>query len=105
MDHGKLIAAGTHEELVRLAGQETRIDLKVDLHAQRVAEAWKAVQGVSRVSIEDSVLSVLVKDSNAVLPQLFEAARGCSSRVTSVDIHEPNLETVFLLLTGRELRD
>ena len=105
MDHGKLIAGGTHEELVRLAGQETRIDLKVDMHAEGVAEAWKAVQGVSRVSIEDSVLSVLVKDSNAVLPQLFEAARGCSSRVTSVDIHEPNLETVFLLLTGRELRD
>jgi ABC-2 type transport system ATP-binding protein len=48
---------------------------------------------------------VLVDDSNRVLPALFEAAARADVRITSVDIQEPNLETVFLHLTGRALRD
>jgi ABC-2 type transport system ATP-binding protein len=40
-----------------------------------------------------------------VLPRLFESATRCAARITSVDIHEPNLEAVFLHLTGRALRD
>jgi len=48
---------------------------------------------------------VLAQDSNLVLPHLFEAAAKLSMRITSVDIREPNLEAVFLHLTGRALRD
>ena len=44
-------------------------------------------------------------DSNLVLPALFEIANAESVRITSVEIQEPNLETVFLHLTGRALRD
>jgi ABC-2 type transport system ATP-binding protein len=40
-----------------------------------------------------------------VLPRLFEAATQRDARITSVDINEPNLESVFLHLTGRALRD
>jgi len=46
-----------------------------------------------------------VDDSNRVLPRLFEAATQQGARITSVDIREPNLEAVFLHLTGRALRD
>ena len=60
---------------------------------------------MSRVSAEDGLVTVLVKDSNLVLPHLFEAAAQLSIRITSVDIREPNLEAVFLHLTGRALRD
>ena len=49
--------------------------------------------------------SVLVDDSNLVLPRLFDAAAHQGARITSVDIREPNLEAVFLHLTGRALRD
>jgi ABC-2 type transport system ATP-binding protein len=48
---------------------------------------------------------VLVGDSNEVLPRLFDVTNRLSARITSVDIQEPNLETVFLHLTGRALRD
>jgi ABC-2 type transport system ATP-binding protein len=105
MDHGRLVACGTHEELVRLVGQQTRIDLTLNVEAGRVLPAWQTVEGVSHVSAEDGRIIVLVDDSNLVLPRLFEAATRCSARITSVDIREPNLEAVFLHLTGRALRD
>ncbi len=105
MDHGKLIACGTHEELVKLIGQQTRIDLGVNVEPAKILDAWRALQGVSRVSAEDERISALVDDSNEVLPRLFEAAAHASVRITSVEIREPNLEAVFLHLTGRALRD
>jgi ABC-2 type transport system ATP-binding protein len=106
MDHGKLIACGTNEELVKLVGQQTRIDLTLNTHVESVMSAWREVEGVSQVSAEDGVVTVLVNDSNLVLPHLFEAARlSEGARITSVDIREPNLEAVFLHLTGRALRD
>jgi ABC-2 type transport system ATP-binding protein len=105
MDHGKLIACGTGEELVKLVGQQTRIDLTLNGEGANVIKAWQDIDGVSRVSAEDGVVTVLVTDSNLVLPHLFEAAAHLSIRITSVDIREPNLEAVFLHLTGRALRD
>jgi ABC-2 type transport system ATP-binding protein len=57
------------------------------------------------VSAEDGLITVMVEDSNLVLPRLFEAATQHAARITSVDIREPNLESVFLHLTGRALRD
>ena len=105
MDHGKLMAYGTHEDLVKLVGQQTRIDLTLNVDAGRVLNVWRALEGVTRVSAEDGKISVLVDDSNLVLPRLFESAAKLSTRITSVDIQEPNLEAVFLHLTGRALRD
>jgi ABC-2 type transport system ATP-binding protein len=105
MDHGKLIACGTHDELVKRVGQQTRIDLTLNVEASNVLEVWRAIEGVRLVTVEETQVSVLVDDSNKVLPRLFEAATNHSVRITSVDIHEPNLEAVFLHLTGRALRD
>ncbi len=105
MDYGKLIACGTGEELVKLVGQQTRIDLTLNGDGANLMNLWRDIEGVSRVSAEDGLVTVLVTDSNLVLPHLFEAAAKLSIRITSVDIREPNLEAVFLHLTGRALRD
>ena len=105
MDHGKMIANGTHDELVKLVGGQTRIDLTLNMPSSTVLEEWRAVEGVSKVSAENGLVTVLVGDSNEVLPRLFDVTNRLSARVTSVDILEPNLEAVFLHLTGRALRD
>ncbi|MDO9302891.1 MAG: hypothetical protein Q7T89_16000, partial [Anaerolineales bacterium] len=91
--------------LVKLVGQQTRIDLTLNGDTANVMDSWRGIDGVSRVSSEDGLISVLVKDSNLILPHLFESATRLSARITSVDIREPNLESVFLHLTGRALRD
>jgi ABC-2 type transport system ATP-binding protein len=105
MDKGKVIAYGTHDELIKLVGEETRIDLTLNAGAEKILELWRAGQGVSGIDATDGKVTALVDDSNRVLPRLFEAAAKANVRITSVDIQEPNLETVFLHLTGRALRD
>lgn len=105
MDKGKVIAYGTHDELIKMVGEQTRIDLMLNTEAAKILSAWQKVDGVSRIDSLDGKVTALVDDSNRVLPHLFETASRENVRITSVDIQEPNLETVFLHLTGRALRD
>ncbi len=105
MDHGKLIAYGTHEELVKIVGELDRIELTINREVEGLSESWKSVPGVTQVLSENGQFNLLVDDSNLVLPKIFEAATEKDVRVTSVEITEPNLEAVFLHLTGRALRD
>jgi len=105
MDKGKVIAYGTHDELIKLVGEQTRIDVTLNTEAEKVLSAWQKTEGVSKIDATDGKVTALVDDSNRVLPRLFDAASKVDVRITSVDIQEPNLETVFLHLTGRALRD
>lgn len=106
MDHGKMIALGTQDELVKSVGGQTRIDLNVDRQAAQLAEQWRALPCDATVTAsEDGKISILVEDANALMPQLFETSRTAAARITEINLSEPNLETVFLQLTGRALRD
>ena len=105
VDHGKLIALGTHAELVKIVGEEARVDLTVDKGLEQMVARWSVLGGVSRAAVDEEHAELLVEDANAVLPHLFEGAAAEGSRITSVNVSEPNLELVFLHLTGRALRD
>lgn len=105
MDQGKIIAYGAYNELIKLVGEQTRLDLTLNVLPDKVLPAWQKTEGVTRLDVEDGKVIALVDDSNRVLPRLFEAASLAGVRITSVDIQEPNLEMVFLHLTGRALRD
>ena len=105
MDKGKVIAYGTHDELIKMVGGQTRIDITLNTEAGKILSIWQTTEGVSKIDSLDGKVTALVDDSNRVLPRLFDAASKADVRITSVDIQEPNLETVFLHLTGRALRD
>jgi ABC-2 type transport system ATP-binding protein len=57
------------------------------------------------VDQENGNVNLLVEDSNQILPRVFETANAHGVRIKAVDIQTPNLESVFLHLTGRALRD
>jgi len=105
IDHGKMIALGTHEELVRIVGEEARVEAHVDHGLDEMIARWSGVAGVSRAFEENEHAELLVGDANEVLPRLFEAAAAAGTRITEIDVREPNLEMVFLHLTGRALRE
>jgi ABC-2 type transport system ATP-binding protein len=114
MDQGQVIASGTHDELVKIVGELDRIELTVQMpglavpdrdELTTIIQTWREVEGVEQLSSENGAVILLVEDSNLVLPRLFETANQAGVRITSVEIQEPNLEAVFLHLTGRALRD
>jgi len=105
MDAGKIIACGTHAELMRLVGEQTRLELKLSAPGETVLGAWRQVDGVSRAFAQNGTVTVLAQDSNVVLPRLFDSAARLGTRITAVGIQEPSLESVFLQLTGKALRD
>jgi ABC-2 type transport system ATP-binding protein len=105
MDRGKLVAVGTQRELVKSVGELNRIQLRLGEPAEGFLETWKTVEGINDVTSDDGIVTVLAADSNRVLPRLFESAAKAGVRIVSVDVQEPNLEAVFLRLTGRALRD
>ncbi len=105
MDQGEIVGRGTHEELVQIVGEQDRIDLRLSEPNESLIARWRGVPGVSQITAEDGLITLLADDSNLALSHLFEMAAAADARITSVDIQEPNLETVFLHLTGRALRD
>ena len=105
IDQGKVIAQGTHAELVKIVGEMDRIDLTLSGECDSILEQWRKIPGVHDLSTDDGHLTLLVDDSNLALPKLFESAGQVGVRITSVNIEEPNLEAVFLHLTGKALRD
>ena len=105
MDYGKIIALGTHEELINIVGELDRITLTISGDTSNVGQVWHEIDGVKQITTEDNMFNLLVTDSNQILPDVFEAAASVNVRINSVDIQEPNLEAVFLHLTGRALRD
>ncbi|HEY3366553.1 MAG TPA: ABC transporter ATP-binding protein [Symbiobacteriaceae bacterium] len=105
IDHGKLIAQGTLDDVRRLIGSEATVRLKVQNPDDTVCAAVAAVPGVTQSHCDDNAVIALVKDAADKLPALLAAVNSQGRKVLGVEVQEPNLESVFLHLTGRALRD
>ncbi len=105
IDHGKLIAEGTYQELIALVDGGDRVLLSASGDLQRAAEAMRELSGVLNVHRTDDGLELAVEDAGRLLPALLERAASAGTPLTAVEARKSNLETVFLHLTGRALRD
>ncbi len=105
IDHGRLIAEGTRRELVDRLGQKDRIELSAEGDLDALAAACRSVAGVEAASVSDGAVQIVVGDGRRLLPEVIEAAEHAGVPVRSVDVVEPDLEAVFLHLTGTALRE
>ena len=90
---------------MQIVGEKDRVELTLNAPPDPVLDQWRRTKGVEQVTAQNGNVTLLLTDSNLLLPHLFETATENRLRITSVEIQEPNLETVFLHLTGRALRD
>jgi ABC-2 type transport system ATP-binding protein len=105
IDEGVIKAEGTRRELVSLVGERDRIRVTVTGDLVEVARVAAELPAVHEASPSDSGVDVLANDASSVLPELLSRVSATGANVTGVAVSEPNLEAVFLHLTGKALRD
>jgi ABC-2 type transport system ATP-binding protein len=105
IDTGRLQAEGTRRELVGLVGEHDRVRLAATGDLAAAATAVRAVPGVVDAASADETLDLVVQDARSSLPALLQAVAAAGVAVRSVEVVEPDLEAVFLHLTGRALRE
>jgi ABC-2 type transport system ATP-binding protein len=105
IDLGELKAEGTRHQLVALVGQHDRVTLQGTGELQAAAGACGALAAVRAASAKDGGIALIVDGARTVLPELLSTAAGAGLTISSVEVDEPDLEAVFLHLTGKALRD
>ncbi len=107
IDHGELIAIGTQAELTKQVGQTETLILHVgeNDNSGALANSLKDVKDILEANASDHTVSVITYEAEAVLAAVVTKANERNIKIRSIDIREPNLEAVFLHLTGRALRD
>jgi ABC-2 type transport system ATP-binding protein len=107
IDHGELIALGTQKELTQQVGQSETLILHVGENddADALAKTLEGLPGVLEASAVDYDVTVITPEAEDVLAAVVGKANERGIKIRSIDIREPNLEAVFLHLTGRALRD
>ena len=104
VDHGRVLAMGTVDELRRLVGEGPVVTLKGEVTAEQLQSMADRLQGVTLLTAAGGAASFSAADAGAcsgLVRELFASG----SKVDDLRVQEPNLETLFLKLTGRELRD
>ncbi len=105
IDRGKLIAEGTRNELVSLVGEGDRVRLLATGNLAKAAAELAGQPWVRQAGATDQGIDVVVEDARSHLPEVLTSAAAAGTAVRSVEVTEPDLEAVFLHLTGRALRD
>jgi ABC-2 type transport system ATP-binding protein len=117
IDHGELIALGSQTELARTVGEHDVLRLEVSFNgSDRTALAGKlaSLEGVSAATVRDlegsgaaadGAVLITAADGEAVLPEAITLLARAGAHVRRLELQEPNLEAVFLHLTGRGLRE
>ncbi len=105
IDHGKLIACGTNQELKEQTGTEKKIIIELKELNEEILPQIQGMQGIIGAVCKENILEVHTQNSHDYLQDILFVLGKCSLAVKNVSVKEPDLESVFLELTGRKLRD
>jgi ABC-2 type transport system ATP-binding protein len=105
IDHGKIIAAGTLTELRGMVGERDTVRLAGRFDPARAREALGQVEGAEVVQADGDEVRLALREASQKLPQLFAALTSAGAVVRETTVTRPSLESVFIHLTGKELRE
>jgi ABC-2 type transport system ATP-binding protein len=106
MDHGKILALDTPEKLKHSVGIDTIVTVKSSSDQDQLAAALEQnVEGVTKSRKTDAGLELHVRGADRLLARVIAAAEAGGFDIADISVNEPTLETVFINLTGKELRD
>ncbi len=107
IDHGELIAIGTQKELTKQVGETETLVLHIGENEdpEALVASFKGIKEVLEANVINNEISVITPSAKDVLASVVTKANERGIKIHSIDIREPNLEAVFLHLTGRALRD
>ncbi len=105
IDSGSIQAEGTRDELIRRTGGVDRIRLTGTGDTEAAAAALQGLPAVEQVDADRHSLDLTVRDAPTTVAQIVTGASTAGMSLSDVQITRPNLESVFLQLTGKALRD
>ena len=107
IDEGKLRAEGTRRELVSMVGRHDRLRMSARGDLEAAAQQLRSLPAVVEATAGDGTLELLVREvrGRGGGPHILPGAARAGVKIGTVEIQEPNLEAVFLHLTGKALRD
>jgi len=104
IDHGKIVAEGSPDELKReIAGDVLTVG--VNGHGERVVKLLEAQSYVREACLEDGLVRLYVDRGEEAVPAVLRLLDGNGLAPTTMDLHRPSLDDVFLKKTGRSLRE
>ena len=106
MDHGKILALDTPNALKKSTGAATIVYIRAEGDQEVLADTLKSsIEGVQRVRPSDKGLELQIESGDRLLARVIAAAESGGFSVVDISLSEPSLETVFINLTGKELRE
>jgi ABC-2 type transport system ATP-binding protein len=106
MDRGRILSMGTPAELKQSVGADTIVTVSSDGDLDRLAESLcDRVEGIDGAKVYDGSVQVAVRGTDRVLVRVIGAAEDAGYTVSDVQVAPPSLETVFIGLTGKDLRE
>ncbi|MCE7791722.1 ABC transporter ATP-binding protein [Salipaludibacillus sp. CUR1] len=105
MDHGKVIASGTKDELKSILSGEEAILVEMDRDYPGLVKELEADEAILQTIEIDKGLKLIVPKGSRLLGKIFQAAERHGAQISNITVQVPTLEDVFLHLTGRKLRD
>ncbi|HUY20790.1 MAG TPA: ATP-binding cassette domain-containing protein [Acidimicrobiales bacterium] len=105
MDHGKILALDTPAQLKRTVGADTIVTVKATGDYDTLSAVLRDLDGVTRTRQIDNGVEVHVTVSDRIVPRVVNVVEDAGLEVVDLSVAEPSLETVFINLTGKDLRD
>jgi len=106
MDHGKVLALDTPANLKKSTGADTIVTIKVSANAEQLArDLQRDIESIVNTRVTDNVVLVDMRSTERLVPRVVATAESSNIDILDLAVAEPSLETVFINLTGKELRD